>query len=71
MPKVTMQSTSAGPNGSIRPGAVVDVSDEYAKELIRGRFARYTTEDSEDLLNPEKRMTTDLSRRTRRIVRKG
>lgn len=69
MKKVIMHSTSAGPNGSTRPGAVVTVSDEYAEELICGRFASYATEDSEAPPNPAKRMTADLSKRGRRVKR--
>lgn len=38
--KVTMTATMAGPSGVARPGTVLDVPEQRAKELVEGHFAR-------------------------------
>lgn len=37
--KVKLHTTYAGPEGSHQPGAVINVTDEHAQELIDGGFA--------------------------------
>lgn len=38
--KVTMTTCAAGPQGIARPGTVLDLPDQRAKEMIDGHFAR-------------------------------
>lgn len=38
--KVTMVACMAGPNGVAKPGTVLDVPADKAKELLDGRYAR-------------------------------
>lgn len=47
MKKIKMLTRSAGPEGVFAPGAVRVVSDEVAKELIKGKFAQLLEEIKE------------------------
>lgn len=38
--KVTMLTCAAGPHGVARPGTVLNLKDDEAKELLDGKFAR-------------------------------
>lgn len=49
--KVTMTATMAGPQGVAKPGTVLDVNEQRAKELVDGHYAR-TYEEQRDARNP-------------------
>ena len=37
--KIEMKTVYAGPNGNYKPGQVVDMEDQQAKDLIKGGYA--------------------------------
>lgn len=52
--KVKILTTICGPNIRCLPGDVVDLPDNFAKELIQGRYAIKTEEQQKEEIKQEK-----------------
>lgn len=55
--KVKMKTTFAGPNGTARPGTIIDVTEKQAIDLVSGKYAEYVKESTVDPVKPAKTVT--------------